>query len=117
MGKEKTYKVLPYKVHIHHGDRTGGEDPWDFLPDHETTETRYCVVSTETGEVLDDAQGYGYKTAQKAHAAYAYKNRDRSRDQENKEQKKRIRAWMKEHKSFVSLMDACALDLAKGSWK
>lgn len=30
----------------------------------------YIIVDTETGEILDDAQGYGYKTVKKAYAAY-----------------------------------------------
>ena len=41
--------------------------------DDSYTETRYRIVDTDTGEILDDAQGYGYKTAQKAHAAWSFK--------------------------------------------
>ena len=37
-------------------------------------------VDKETGEVLDDAQGYGYKTKRNAYACYGYKNRDKSKD-------------------------------------
>ena len=44
---------------------------------------RYVVIDKDTGEILDDAQGYGYKSAQKAHAAYAYKTRDKSKDAKN----------------------------------
>jgi hypothetical protein len=36
-------------------------------------ETRYILVERGTGKVLDDAQGYGYKTAQGAHKAGWYK--------------------------------------------
>ena len=79
-------------------------------------ETRYVVVSTDTGEVLDDAQGYGYRTAQKAHAAYAYKIRNKSKDAQLKAKQHHIRQWLKEHKDFSNLMDAIALDIAKGSW-
>lgn len=78
-------------------------------------ETRYCIVSTETGEVLDDAQGYGYKTAQKAYAAYTYKTRDKSKDKERASKKKHIVDWMKNHKSFVRLMDDVAFQIAKGT--
>ena len=35
---------------------------------------RYIVVDAETGKTLDDANGYGYKSAQKAHAAFGYKS-------------------------------------------
>ncbi len=46
---------------------------------------RYAIVDIETGEIMDDAQGYGYKSAQKAYAGWAYKNRDKSRDAEKAE--------------------------------
>ena len=36
---------------------------------------RYAIVDVESGEILDDAQGYGYKSKQKAYAAYYWKNR------------------------------------------
>lgn len=78
-------------------------------------ETRYQIISTETGEILDDAQGYGYKTAQKAYAGFAYKNRDKSKDKERLTKKKHIENWMKQNKSFVRLMDAYAFDIAKGA--
>ena len=86
------------------------------MPAYDTCEMRYYIVSTATGEVLDDAQGYGYRTAQKAYSAYAYKTRDKSKDKEKAEKKKRIKQWMKEHKSFVRTMDHFAFEIAKGSW-
>ena len=36
---------------------------------------RYAIKDIETGEIVDDAQGYGYRSAQKAYAGWAYKNR------------------------------------------
>lgn len=36
-------------------------------------ETRYVIVEKVTGKLLDDAQSYGYKTAQGAHKAGWYK--------------------------------------------
>ena len=92
------------------------EEPWNNMPAYDTKQTRFCIVSTETGEILDDAQGWGYKTAQKAYAAFAYKNRDKSKDAEKRAKKKRIQKWMKEHKSFVDAMDTFAFEIAKGSW-
>lgn len=77
---------------------------------------RYVIVDKDTGEVLDDAQGYGYKSVQKAYAAWNYKNRDKSKDKEKAAKKRRIRKWMKEHKSFVNAMDTFAFEIAKGSW-
>ena len=77
---------------------------------------RYVVVDVETGKILDDAQGYGYKSVQKAYAAYAYKTRDKSKDAEKKAKREKIRAWMKSHNGFVRAMDEYAFEIAKGSW-
>lgn len=77
---------------------------------------RYVVVDRDTNQILDDAQGYGYKTARGAHAAWAYKTRDKSKDKEKAQKRRHIRAWMKAHKSFVDAMDTFAFEIAKGSW-
>ena len=74
---------------------------------------RYVVVDKDTGAILDDAQGYGYKTAQKAHAAYAYKTRDRSKDSEKRANKQHIMKWLKEHEDFGQLMEDTAFDCVK----
>ena len=77
-------------------------------------EKRFIIVDKNTGEILDDAQGYGYKTIRNAYAAFAYKTRDRSKDKEKLAKKKHIQQWMKEHKSFVKMMDT--FEIEKGSW-
>lgn len=79
-------------------------------------ESRYIIVNENTGGILDDAQGYGYKTPQKAYAAYSYKTRDKKKDRERKAKIRHIRAWMKEHRDFVGLMDSFSFEIAKGSW-
>lgn len=111
------YKAVQYKVTTHHEEIIDKDEPWNNTPAYDTFEMRYCIVSTETGEVLDDAQCYGYKTAQKAYSAYAYKTRDKSKDKEKAAMKKYIQQWMKEHKSFVKAMDETAFEIAKGSWE
>ena len=58
-------------------NKTGFYRAVDYQPSKNSFETRYRIVSTATRKVLDDAQGYSYKTAQKAHAAYTYKKRKR----------------------------------------
>ena len=63
--------------------------------------------------IVDDAQGYGYKSAQKAYAGWAYKSRDKSRDAEKAEKEKVISKWMKENKPFIRLLDALAFE----EWK
>jgi len=45
----------------------------DFMGDvfsHE--ETRYVILDADTGEVFDDAQGWGYKTKRNAYAALGH---------------------------------------------
>lgn len=98
-----------YKVVIYNAATAGNDCHYN------TGETRYCVVSTETGEILDDAQGYGYKTIQNAYASYAYKNRDKQKDIERAKKGKHIRQWMKHHKDFVEAMDSYAFEIAKES--
>ena len=110
------YKAVPYEVAIHHAAIEDKDEPWNNEPAYDKTKRRFCIVSTDTGEILDDAQGYGYKTAQKAYAAYAYKTRDKSKDKEKLAKKNHIRQWMKEHKSFVRAMDDTAFEIAKGTW-
>lgn len=112
---DKSYKAIQYKVTIHHDEIIDIDEPWNNSPAYDTFEMRYCIVSTDTGEVLDDAQGYGYKTAQKAYSAYAYKTRDKSKDKERAAKKKHIEQWMKDNKSFVRLMDDYAFQIAKGT--
>lgn len=81
--------------------------PKKNLPPHEIIKSeelssmyneRYIVINPETGEVLDDAQGYGYKSRQKAHAGFGYKA-THSKSQTKKE-KARARAWWANHKSL-----------------
>lgn len=112
---EKSYKAIQYKAIIHHDAVVDDKEPWNNTPAYDTFEMRYCIVSTDTGEVLDDAQGYGYKTAQKAYSAYAYKTRDKSKDKERVAKKKHIEQWMKENKAFVQLMEDYAFQIAKGT--
>lgn len=78
---------------------------------------RFVVVDKETGEILDDAQGYGYKSKPKAYAAWTYKNRDKSKDKEKAAKKARIEQWMRKHKNFVAAMDEYCFEIeVKGSW-
>lgn len=78
---------------------------------------RFCIVDVETGEILDDAQGWGYKTAQKAHAAWAYKNQSKSERETKEAKQKKAKAWLKAHPKFVEAMDQFYFEIElKGSW-
>lgn len=79
-------------------------------------EDRYVIVNAETEELLDDAQGYGYKTPQKAHACWKYKTRDKSKDKEKAEKRKIVKTWAKEHKDFMGVLEADAFCIIKGSY-
>ena len=79
-------------------------------------EPRYVIIDEDTGEILDDAQGYGYKSKQKAHAAWAYLHRDKSQNSTKREKRKQIRKWLKEHKSFGRALDDIAFQIWKGSF-
>ena len=64
---EAEYKVISIQK------KSKPVDKYDFP----ITETRYIIVSTtEDNKILDDAQGYGYKTSQKAEKAAWYKFKD-----------------------------------------
>lgn len=76
---------------------------------------RYVIVDTDTGEIVDDAQGYGYKTLKKAYASWAYKNRDKSKDKERRAKDAAIRQWLKEHTEVLNLLDGYAVSIAKGA--
>ena len=74
---------------------------------------RFVVVDEETGNVLDDAQGYGYKNKQKAMAAWSYKNRDKSKDAEKRKKQRVIKAWLKEHPVVGDALEEAAWDIVK----
>lgn len=67
---------------------------------------RYVIVDIESGAVLDNAQGHGYKSPQKAYACYAYKKRDKSKDKEKQEKENRIKNWLRENREFTSQLDS-----------
>ena len=101
-------KAESYTVHHNGDDRYGIA----------YSETRYRMVDAETGKIVDDAQGYGYKTAQKAYAAWSYKHRDKRKDAATKAKEKQIRKWMNEHADFIDAMEEYAFEIeVKHSWE
>lgn len=93
-------------------------DPWRKLH----PEKRYCVISATTGEILDDAQGYGYKSVKNALAAYPYKvrydQRHAAADKKAKDTElaDRVHKWMNRNGAFVADMNNCAESIKKGEW-
>lgn len=70
---------------------------------------RYVILDVDTDEIIDTAQGYGYKSPQKARAAFAYKNRTPEQKKKEKVLKKLVRDWCKENKAFIRKLE-CMLE-------
>ena len=66
---------------------------------------RYVIIDVDTGEVFDDAQGWGYKTAQNAHRALAYKSRPKEVFAAEAHIEKEVHNFWKEHKSLSRNID------------
>ncbi|MEB3982350.1 hypothetical protein OQ968_13870 [Mycobacterium sp. 663a-19] len=62
---------------------------------------RYVVVDEATGEIVDDAQGYGYKTAQNAHRAHAYKSMPPKKKRQRDAAKRQVQRWCGAHPEFM----------------
>ena len=39
---------------------------------------RYCIIDVSTGEIVDDAEGYGYRSEQKAYAGFRFRSKARA---------------------------------------
>lgn len=65
----------------------------------EPYDDRFVIVDLETGEILDDAQGYGYKSAQKAHIGYNYHIKQASKPKKRQDRSKEIAVyrWLKKN--------------------
>jgi hypothetical protein len=69
---------------------------------------RYVVIDETTGEVLDDAQGYGYKTAQNAYRVHVYKPALPEKKAQRNAVKCRVERWCAEHPAFMSDVEQAA---------
>lgn len=79
-------------------------------------ESRYVVVDAQTQQVLDDAQGFGYRTKRRAHTGYAYKNRYPPELQTKWQKEVFIQNWMCDHAEFIQVMDQIYVEITKGAW-
>ena len=66
------------------------------------------MIVDDNGNVIDDAQGYGYTSAQKAHAAWGYKHNKKARIK-----RKRIERWWKKHPDFEKEVEDVEFQVAK----
>lgn len=68
--------------------------------------SRFVVVDSETNAILDDAQGYGYKSAQGAYKAYAFKQKHPNPKKYKQDTKKKVKNFVAKHQEiFNSLND------------
>jgi len=78
-----------------------------------TYDKRYVVVDEATGEVLDDAQGYGDRTAQNAHRASAYKSMPPKKKRQRDAAKRHVQRWCAQHPEVVQHLEQATLYAVK----
>lgn len=71
---------------------------------------RFCIIDSETGEILDDDNGYGYKTRQKAHAGWSYKRKSDSEKKAIKNIEQAVRSWIKGHRELEDEIEIVCWD-------
>ncbi|MUH59187.1 hypothetical protein [Bifidobacterium canis] len=96
-------KAVPYTVTVPAGDG------YDF--DH--METRWRLVDTATSDIVDDAQGYGYRTAAAAYRAHGYKTTTCRRGTRPSIIKRRAQAWWRTHGQLRAELEEMQLQALK----
>lgn len=76
---------------------------------------RFIVIDAESGKVLDDAQGYGYKTAQKAIVAFKWKHDKKV--QAWRKKKKKIKKWLEENPEFDNELEGMLFQTQKAAYQ
>lgn len=66
---------------------------------------RYVIVDPGTGEILDDSQGYGYKSIQKAYEGYAYKIQSSSQKNRELKIRRQVSRIILEHPDFSRILE------------
>lgn len=80
------------------------------------TSKRWVVIDPSTGEILDDAQGYGYRTKQSALAGYGYKLK--YLHPHVRYRRRQAFRWLLAHEEFdQKLMEVRFAIASKGKWQ
>lgn len=69
---------------------------------------RYVIEETKSGKIMDDCQGYGYKTKESAWKGFKYKYKTQEElDKHNEMNRKQEIAdkWFSEHPDFLNFFD------------
>lgn len=72
---------------------------------------KYVVMSTVTGFVLDDNNGYGYNSPEEAQTSWDCKLKTKEKPYPTDEEETLV--WMENNADFVEKMDACAYRMAR----
>lgn len=76
---------------------------------------KFIVIDKETGKILDDAQGYGYKTVRNAYVCFAYKNMNKEQKKGYEKRKQEIAIWIKTHSEFMNEFECEMVDAMKNN--
>lgn len=68
----------------------------------------WVIIDDKTGEILDDAQGYGYRSAVNAHKAWAYKSMPKKEKRRREVELRHARRFWREHKTLADTVDDAA---------
>ena len=97
------------------------EQNWTIIEDTNLSEDkynkRYIIIDKETGEILDNAQGYGYKSKQNAYKCYAYKLKHKNLKQHSRKTKQIVNNFINKHKSLFNQLEDILFHAAKDNEK
>lgn len=79
-------------------------------------EDRWVIINTITNEILDDAQGYGYRSAEKAYASFHYKGCDPAKFTGRVVRRRNLKHWLENNPDFVRDLNQTKLDYLKGMY-
>lgn len=98
MSEEEKYQIV-------HFSSKHSRQAMEAYMEFEPTEVRFAIADSN-GKIIDDAQGYGYKTKQKAYLAMNWKFKGGK--QKTKARENNYRQWVKEnpiHKQAIKKFD------------
>ena len=73
-----------------------------------SSERRYVVIHPETGKLLDDSQGFGYKSLQKAYEGYDFKIQGEKQRRERKRVQEQVSRLILDHPGLSHQLEELA---------
>lgn len=99
MKTKDDYKIIDF-IKAKKSNPIEPENPWDV--EFESSDKRFAIADND-GNIIDDAQGYGYKSKKKAYLALNYKylgGRNKAKENESNYKK-----WIKSDKIHSDIID------------